>query len=143
MNFVLSAAEFVLMASACVIDVRTRRIPNSLTLGAALLAIGNGFVVDGLGGVGSACGWGFAAAFVPAVVYLIRPDGFGGGDVKLCFALGAICGAAGPIAVAVGCGLGVAWCIAKCAFVGVSGASESIALAPFLVAGAIAASLAG
>ena len=79
---------------------------------------------------------------MPAIVHVTRPEGFGGGDVKLCFAIGAICTAAGPFAVAVGCGLGVAWCLIRTVLSGSHGAADGIALAPFLVAGAIAASLA-
>ena len=108
-----------------------------------LLAVVQGVVSAGWGAVASTCAWGAAAALVPAAVHLMRPEGFGGGDVKLCFAIGAICQATGSMAVAFGCGLGLAWCLVRVAIAGAEAASEGIALAPFLVAGAIAASLAG
>lgn len=75
---------------ACVTDLRTRRIPNVLTFGAALAALAFGVITGGLPGAGAAiAGWSVGCAiFLP--VYLLR--GMGAGDVKLLAALGAWAG---------------------------------------------------
>src|SRR5262245_64849156 len=72
---------------ACVTDLRTRRIPNVLTFGAAALALAFHGIVGGLPGVQSAAlGWlAGLAMFLP--FFLL--GGMGGGDVKLLAALGA------------------------------------------------------
>ena len=81
--------------AACVTDLRSRRIPNILTFGAALAAFAYGAVTGGLSGLGSALlGWliGAAVFFVPFAL-----GGLGGGDVKLLGALGAWLGPVGAI----------------------------------------------
>ena len=72
---------------ACVTDLRTRRIPNVLTFGAAALALVFHAIVGGLPGVQSAAlGWlAGVAVFLPFFML----GGMGGGDVKLLAALGA------------------------------------------------------
>jgi prepilin peptidase CpaA len=82
-------------AIACVWDLRCRRIPNVLTLGAAVAAVGFHAVVGGIdGGVTSAAGWlvGVALLFLPFAL-----GGMGGGDVKLLGALGAWVGPADAV----------------------------------------------
>jgi prepilin peptidase CpaA len=71
----------------CLTDLRTRRIPNVLTLGAAVAAFGFELVHGGWSGLGwSAAGWLVGVAlFLP--FFVLR--GIGGGDVKLLAALGA------------------------------------------------------
>jgi len=72
---------------ACVFDLRTRRIPNWLTLGSAAAALAYHLTTGGLDGLeGSAVGWlvGSALLIVPYAL-----GGMGGGDVKLVGALGA------------------------------------------------------
>jgi prepilin peptidase CpaA len=72
---------------ACITDLRTRRIPNVLTFGAAAAGLafhtlfpqGDGFVGAGLGLV-----VGVVVFFIPFAL-----GGLGGGDVKLLGALGA------------------------------------------------------
>jgi prepilin peptidase CpaA len=94
----LDAVIVVIVTIACVFDLRTRRIPNVLTFGAA----GAGFVfagvMNGLGGLGmSLAGWSIAVAlFLP--FFLLR--GMGAGDVKLLGAIGAWLGPAGAVATA-------------------------------------------
>ena len=70
-----------------VFDVRTRRIPNWLTFGAALTALAYGAFDTGLPGVGTAAaGWiAGAALFFP----FFALGGMGAGDVKLLAALAA------------------------------------------------------
>ena len=72
---------------ACVTDVRSRRIPNVLTFGAALAALLYQSTVGGSAGVQSALfGWFVGTAlFLP--FFLL--GGMGAGDVKLLAALGA------------------------------------------------------
>jgi prepilin peptidase CpaA len=76
---------------ACVFDVRTRRLPNALTFGAALAAFAFALFQGGAAGLGwSVAGWLTAVAlFFP----FFALGGFGAGDVKLLAALGAWLGA--------------------------------------------------
>jgi prepilin peptidase CpaA len=72
---------------ACGWDLRTRRIPQALTLGGALAGLAFHLVSGGWSaGVGSIIGWtvGMAIFFVPFAL-----GGLGAGDVKLLGALGA------------------------------------------------------
>ena len=78
---------------ACVTDLRSRRIPNVLTFGAAAAGIAFHAAVPGGESVTSALlGWlvGVAIFFVPFAL-----GGLGGGDVKLLGAIGAWLGPAG------------------------------------------------
>ena len=73
-------------------DLRCRRLPNWLTLPAAVLVP----VAAAVAGRGSAALAGAAAlAGIYLVVHLIAPAGLGGGDVKLAAGLGALTGAFG------------------------------------------------
>lgn len=69
------------------IDIRTRRIPNALTFGGAIVASVYAAYAGGIDGLGhSAAGWATGIAlFLP--LFLLR--GMGGGDVKLLGAVGA------------------------------------------------------
>lgn len=89
---VAPAAALLLVLLACGFDLRTRRIPNTLTLGAALLALSVHTAIGGLGGFFTAlAGWATGlAVFLP--FYLLR--GLGAGDVKLLAAVGAWLGPA-------------------------------------------------
>jgi prepilin peptidase CpaA len=80
-------AALVIGLAAVVCDLRTRRIPNVLTLGAAGAGLLFALAVNGLGGLGwSLAGWAVGCAiFLP--VFLL--GGLGAGDVKLMAALGA------------------------------------------------------
>ncbi len=68
-------------------DLRTRRIPNTLTLGGAILALTYAVLYKGVEGVVFAVmGWGAGlATFLPFYVL----GGMGAGDVKLMACLGA------------------------------------------------------
>jgi prepilin peptidase CpaA len=78
-----------------VIDLRTRRLPNELTFGAAALALVVSFATGGWQGLGlSAAGWAIGIAlFLP--IYVL--GGMGAGDVKLLGAVGAWLGPVGAI----------------------------------------------
>src|SRR5438552_6001968 len=93
----------VIGLTACVWDVRTRRIPNALTLGAA--AAGIVFQVMDAGWSGLAhglAGWALGVAlFFP--FFALR--GMGAGDVKLLGAFGAWLGPARILYVAMAAAL--------------------------------------
>lgn len=92
----VAAAALVLFA--CIPDLRTRRIPNALTLGAAVVALAFHAATAGFSGLAmSAGGWLLGAAlFFP--FFALR--GMGAGDVKLLAAVGAWLGPAQVIWVA-------------------------------------------
>jgi prepilin peptidase CpaA len=91
-------ATIALVLLACIPDLRTRRIPNALTLGAAVVAIAFHAATDGLPGLATSTGgWVLGAAlFFP--MFALR--GMGAGDVKLLAAVGAWLGPADVIWVA-------------------------------------------
>ncbi len=84
---VWGVAALIVAAVACVTDVKTRRIPNVLTMSAAALALVFHTAVSGWhGALLSASGLLLGLAiFFP--VFILR--GMGAGDVKLLGALGA------------------------------------------------------
>ena len=84
---VRGAVVLVVALVATVTDVRTRRIPNWLTFGAALAALAYSAYEGGFAEAGtSAAGWlAGAALFFP----FFALGGMGAGDVKLLAALGA------------------------------------------------------
>jgi len=77
----------VLGAVACWCDLRTRRIPNTITFGGAAVAIAYSIVANGAGGLlGSIGGWLTGVAlFLPFLLL----GGMGAGDVKLLACFGA------------------------------------------------------
>jgi prepilin peptidase CpaA len=77
---------------ACVCDLRTRRIPNTLTLGAALGALVFHVFDGGMSGLGSSvAGW----LVGPVLLFILFTlGGMGAGDLKLLGALGAWLGPA-------------------------------------------------
>src|SRR6185503_3388038 len=84
--------------TACVTDLRSRRIPNVLTFGAAGAGLIYAGVTGGWSGVGAASlGW-----FIGAMAFIVpfALGGLGGGDVKLLAAIGAWLGPAGAFWVA-------------------------------------------
>ena len=85
-------AALVIAALACTSDVRSRRIPNWLTFGAAFAGAVYQLAANGFAGLGDGVlGWivGAAFLFVPFAL-----GGIGAGDVKLMAALGAWLGPA-------------------------------------------------
>jgi prepilin peptidase CpaA len=86
----MTVAEMIalgLAVVACGWDLRTRRIPQVLTLGGALAGLTVHLLIGGWNaGVASAAGWavGIAIFFVPFAL-----GGLGAGDVKLMGAIGA------------------------------------------------------
>jgi prepilin peptidase CpaA len=92
---VSTVAVAALAASAVAFDLRSRRVPNVLTFGAAAVAV----VIQGLNGgwpgvAAAVLGWlAGAALFFP----LFALGGMGAGDVKLLAAFGAWLGPAGAL----------------------------------------------
>lgn len=83
----VQVASILVVLAACVPDVRSRRIPNGLTFGAALIAFAFHAWTAGVAGLlTSLAGWAVGAAlFFP--FFALR--GMGAGDVKLIAAVGA------------------------------------------------------
>lgn len=86
MTFAQGAALTVALA-ACVSDLRSRRIPNVLTLGAAAGACGYHVAAAGWPGWITALGGWVVGLLMFLPIFALR--GIGGGDVKLIAALGA------------------------------------------------------
>jgi prepilin peptidase CpaA len=83
----LYGAAVALGLLACLTDSMWRRVPNVLTLGAAVLAVVTRFVVEGWSGIGwSVAGWS-VGLLILLPLFALR--GMGGGDVKLLAAFGA------------------------------------------------------
>src|SRR5271154_354078 len=76
-----------LLLLAAVIDARTRRLPNWLTLGLILSGLARAACVGGIGGVSHAFAGLFAGASAPLILYIM--GALGGGDVKLFAGIGA------------------------------------------------------
>ena len=84
---------------AALIDVRSRRIPNWLTLGTLFLGLGLNAWLHGFGGLTTAI-FGAALGFALLVPFYVMRV-MGAGDVKLLSALGALVGAQALVSVAV------------------------------------------
>lgn len=97
------AVAVAVSAAACATDLRSRRIPNRLTFGAAAAAFAFHLASNGFAGLGSSmAGWlvGAAVFFLPFAL-----GGMGAGDLKLMAALGAWLGPASAIWLALYAGV--------------------------------------
>jgi prepilin peptidase CpaA len=86
-SFAMTSAVVAISVIACVTDLRTRRIPNILTFGAALAGVVAHTALGGAAGALTAgAGW-----LTGLIIFLpfFALGGMGGGDVKLLAALGA------------------------------------------------------
>jgi prepilin peptidase CpaA len=86
-----SAAAIVVASVACWTDLRTRRIPNLLTLCAAAAGFAFHCLPGGNGPLSALAGW-LAGVLLFSPLFLLR--GMGAGDLKLLGALGAWLGPA-------------------------------------------------
>ncbi|HOT98226.1 MAG TPA: A24 family peptidase [bacterium] len=98
------AALLILVGCAAWWDVKSRRIPNGLTLPALVLGLLSHGLAHGMTGVGSALAGAAAGGVILGIFYLL--DGMGAGDVKLMAAVGALLG--WPLAVAALLGTAIA-----------------------------------
>jgi len=80
-------AALLVAGCGCACDIRTRRIPNALTFGAAAAAVVAGWAIDGFSGVVAALSGWIAGAAMLLVPFAL--GGMGAGDVKLLGAIGA------------------------------------------------------
>ena len=83
---VAGAAALLLAAIACWTDLRTRRIPNVLTFGAAAAGLVFHAFFSGSGPLTALAGW-FTGVLIFAPLFLLR--GMAAGDLKLLGAFGA------------------------------------------------------
>ena len=86
-SFAIPSVVIVISLIACVTDLRTRRIPNVLTFGAALGGLVAHTALEGTTGALTAGGGLLTGLLVFLPFFAL--GGMGGGDVKLLAALGA------------------------------------------------------
>jgi len=90
-SFAIPSAVIAISLIACVTDLRTQRIPNVLTFGAAIAGLVAHTALGGAtGALTASSGW-----LTGLIIFLpfFALGGMGGGDVKLLAALGAWLGA--------------------------------------------------
>ncbi|MEY2442363.1 MAG: leader peptidase (prepilin peptidase) / N-methyltransferase [bacterium] len=142
-RLVLGLAMVGFLVALTLVDLKTRLLPNKLTLPAAVTAIVLGLLVDASGEPERLLAGAVAGGFF-LVVALAYPSGMGLGDVKLAAVLGLFLGrevaAALLFALVAGVLVGVAIMRRK----GVAeGRKTAVAFGPFLALGAVAALLVG
>jgi prepilin peptidase CpaA len=94
-NTLIPMVVIAISVVACVVDVRTRRIPNLLTFGAALGGLLIQILASGLQGALAAAGGWLVGTLLFLPFFLLR--GMGGGDVKLLAGIGAWLGPADTV----------------------------------------------
>lgn len=100
---IVPATAILVAVVAAVLDVRTRRIPNVLTLGAAVAGLLFHAFTSGLDGAAASLGGWLVGGLLFLPFFVL--GGMGGGDVKLLAALGAWLGAIDVVWLAVYSGL--------------------------------------
>lgn len=140
---VLGLVMVAFLVPIAAIDIDTRKIPNKLTLPAAVLALALGTALDP-GGEPERLLAALAFGGVLALPALLRPGGMGMGDAKLVAVLGLFLGwAVAPaflVAFVAGTAVGVGVMIRK----GIAaGRKTALPFGPFLALGGIVGLLAG
>ena len=92
---IVNVSAMAVAISAATTDVRSRRVPNALVVSAACLGVALNCWSDGLGGITVSLAGGVVglALFMP----FFLAGGMGGGDIKLCAALGTFLGPIGIV----------------------------------------------
>jgi len=142
-GYTIELASVSVLLVAAAFDLRTRRIPNQLSLGGTFGCLVIAGASDGLQGIASAAGWAALTAGGPAALHIKDPQGMGGGDVKLALLCGASFGWLGPAVLAGSALLGLVWSLIDALCGGLDRLRRGLPFAPFLAAGGIAAMLAG
>ena len=96
---IVPATAIAIALCATVTDIRSRRIPNVLTFGAAAAALVFHTVTSGASGAAASAGGWLAGAALFMPFFLL--GGMGAGDVKLLAAVGAWLGAGNALWVAI------------------------------------------
>jgi prepilin signal peptidase PulO-like enzyme (type II secretory pathway) len=138
---VTPAADLVFIAMLAVVtvtDLRERRIPNralgaAVALGLPLLAASDPGALPGRVTAALVAGGAFL------VMALLRPGGFGLGDVKLIAAIGLFLGPGVLAAVLVALLAGTLWGVALSVRYGGAAAKMMLPFAPFLALGSLLA----
>jgi leader peptidase (prepilin peptidase)/N-methyltransferase len=142
-DVVLGIVLVTALVPITLIDLDHRRIPNLITLPAAVVAIAVGTALDPSGELGRLAAGAGGALFllVPA---LVRPEGMGMGDVKLAGVLGLCLGPSVAVALLVALLSGTAAGVFLAARSGVGEARRTaIPFGPYLAFGGVAAIVAG
>lgn len=142
-DVVLGIVLVTALVPITLIDLDHRRIPNAITLPAAIVAVAAGTAIDPSGELGRLAAGAGAALFllVPA---LIRPDGMGMGDVKLAGVLGLCLGPSVAVALLVALLSGTIAGVLLAARSGVGEARRTaIPFGPYLAFGGVVAIVAG
>jgi leader peptidase (prepilin peptidase) / N-methyltransferase len=124
-------------------DLRTRRIPNVLSLGGCCLSLVLVGFSHGPQALGVAVGWSVLTAVGPALLHIKDPNGMGGGDVKLAMLCGIGFGAAAPAVLCAAACMAVGVSLLKAMLLGRQVLREGVPFGPYFAAGALAALLAG
>lgn len=125
------------------IDLAVQRIPNAITLPAAVVAVVVGTALDPGGEIERLIAGAAAAAFL-GLPALINPRGMGMGDAKLAGVMGLYLGAEVAAAILIGLVTGVVVGVGIVAQRGMSaGRRTRIPFGPFLAFGAVVALLVG
>jgi leader peptidase (prepilin peptidase) / N-methyltransferase len=139
----LGLALMALLVPLTRIDLELRLLPDRLTAPAAVIAIALGVALDPGGELERLLAGAAAFAFFLAAV-LARPQGMGGGDVKLAGVLGLFLGREVAVAVFVALLAGLLVGVFVMARRGVAeGRRTAVPFGPFLAFGALVAVLAG
>jgi prepilin peptidase CpaA len=102
MPTLIAATAVIFIVACCVVDARTRRIPNVLSAGAMVAGLGLNAMYFGLGGLAVSLGGLLAAGAILLPTFAV--GGIGAGDVKMMGAIGALLG---PQLALAGLGLGM------------------------------------